>query len=278
MVKRGAAEWLETSDELFGNGLYVFALTAVLSLVAFVWWNREPLKVPDFGRALPESARALVPLLPYLGVGIAVVLFYLIAFKTSVNEHTAALVLPAVLLALLAWDRRAAGEGDLWPTLTGATGESSHHIGALLMVMCGSVGLGGVVERAEVLSLVPESFGSLWITMTILVIVMVLVGMTMDALGAVVLVSVTVAKVAYDNGIYPTHFWMVVLVGFELGYLTPPVSLNHLLARQVIGPASEVEVVDPKETWFEQYEHLVVPMAIMGSALLIVAYGPLFFY
>ena len=31
------------------------------------------------------------------------------------------------------------------------------------------------------------------------------------------------------------HFWMVVLVTFELGYLTPPGNLNHLLTRQVVG-------------------------------------------
>ncbi|MBX2798489.1 MAG: TRAP transporter large permease subunit [Myxococcales bacterium] len=269
-----------TTDELFSYGLQVFALTALLSLVAFVLWNRDPLKFPDLGKAVPESLSAMRPLLPYLAIGVGVLLFYGVAFKTTVNEHTAPMVLPAVLLALLAWDRtRGTDDGPtLVPALVGSTSETSHHTGALLMVMCGSVGLGGVVERAEIMALVPESFGSLWITMTVLVVVMVLVGMTMDALGAVVLVSVTVAKIAYDNGIDPTHFWMVVLVGFELGYLTPPVSLNHLLARQVIGEASDVAVVDPKEGFFAQYEHLIVPMAIMGTALVIVAYGPLFFY
>ena len=267
-----------TTDQLFGWGFVVFGLTVVLSLIAFLLWNREPLRLPDFGTALPSAFSALRPLVPYLLVAIAVLLFYAGAFKTFMNERSAPMVLPAVLLALLVWDRRAVGEVDLWPRLRGATEETSHHTGALLMVMCGSVGLGGVVERAEVLALVPESFGSLWLTMTILVVVMVLVGMTMDALGAVVLVSVTVAKVAYDNGIDPTHFWMVVLVGFELGYLTPPVSLNHLLARQVIGEASEVEVVDPKDTWFEEYSHLLVPMGVMGTALVLVAYVPLLFY
>ena len=34
---------------------------------------------------------------------------------------------------------------------------------------------------------------------------------------------------------------MMVLVAFELGYLTPPVAINHLLARQVIGPEASVE-------------------------------------
>ncbi|MEO0603912.1 MAG: TRAP transporter large permease subunit, partial [Myxococcota bacterium] len=277
-----------TTDELFGWGVAVFALTAVLSLVAFAWWNKEPVKLAPLGEAGPAAARAFRPLLPYVGLVVGVGFVYYVLFKMTVNEHTAPVILPALMLVLLVYDRLAhAPEQDdwqerirtsVWPSLRSSTSESSHHVGALLMVMAGSVGLGGVIERAEVMALVPESFGSLFLTITVLVVVMVLVGMTMDALGAVVLVSVTIANVADANGIDPVHFWMVVLVGFELGYLTPPVSLNHLLARQVIGPDSEVEVVDPKDTFWEANEHLLVPMGIMGTALLIVAYGPLFFY
>jgi TRAP-type C4-dicarboxylate transport system permease large subunit len=214
-----------------------------------------------------------------------VLVLYGVAFKTTVNEHTAALVLPVVLLAMVAWDRLGAGRADLpaparglWPALTSATGESSHHVGALLLLMCGSVGLGGVVERAEVMALVPASFGSIWLAMSVIVVVMVLVGMTMDPLGAVVLVSITIARVADDNGIAPVHFWMVVLVGFELGYLTPPVALNQLLARSVIGPEAEVESVDPKEGFFERYSHVIVPCGVMATALVIVAFVPLLFY
>ena len=115
--------------------------------------------------------------------------------------------------------------------------------------------------------------------MSFLVVVMVLVGMTMDALGAVILVTFTVAGIAYDNGINPVHFWMMVLVAFELGYLTPPVSLNHLLARQVIGPESYVENDPvPGGTFTQQYEHIIMPMLVMGTALVIVAFVPLAFY
>ena len=91
------------------------------------------------------------------------------------------------------------------------------------------------------MSFFPEDLGGPVGAMTALVGLMVIIGMTMDALGAVVLVSVTLAKVAYDNGIDPTHFWMMVLVAFELGYLTPPVALNHLLAKQVIGAEAHLE-------------------------------------
>ena len=274
-----------TTDELFTRGIQVFALTAILSLFALLWRNDQPIKLPSMGTALPEMAAKTRPLLPYMGIGIAVLVFYRLVLDTSVNEHTAAMVLPAVLLALLVYDRATALPTDaepnpmtLGPAVRSATSESSDHIGALLMVMVGSVGLGGVVERAEVMALVPESFGSTFVTMVVLVIIMVVVGMTMDALGAVVLVSVTVAQIAYANGIDAVHFWMMVLCAFELGYLTPPVALNHLLARQVIGPACYVEEVDPKDNFFEAYEHLILPMMIMGTALLIVAFVPLLFY
>jgi TRAP-type C4-dicarboxylate transport system permease large subunit len=265
-----------TTDELFGNGLLVFILTATLFLAAMLWRNREPLRMAPVTQAVPEMLRAVRPLLPVLGVGVAVIAFYRLVLGTRVNEHTAALVLPAVLLALVLFHRW--GSGKLWTSLKTATSESSNHVGALLMLMVASVGLGGVVERAEVMSAVPSEFGSVWVTMAVLVLVMVLVGMTMDALGAVVLVSVSVASIAYDNGINPVHFWMMVLVAFELGYLTPPVAINHLLARQVIGPAARVEEQPFDGSWLERYEYVVVPMMVMGTALLLVAFVPLLWY
>jgi TRAP-type C4-dicarboxylate transport system permease large subunit len=115
-------------------------------------------------------------------------------------------------------------------------------------------------------------------TMAFLVVVMVLVGMMMDALGAVILVSATIAPVAIDQGIHPAHFWMMVLVAFELGYLTPPVALNHLLARQVIGVDARVEDIPVEGGWFARYEHVLLPMAVMGTALLLTAFVPLAFY
>ncbi|MEZ4317932.1 MAG: TRAP transporter large permease subunit [Myxococcota bacterium] len=269
-----------TTDALFGWGRWVFALTAGLFLVAMLVRNDQKLAVPPVGEAIAGSGRALLPLLPYAGIGLAVLLGYAWVLGTPVTEHTAAFVLPGVMLALTLWDRRAAAsasEGPVastWTALTEATGESAHHIGALLFVMAGSVGVGGVVERSEAMSILPDDLGSPFTAMVFLVVVMVLVGMTMDALGAVILVSVTLKHVALANGIDPVHFWMMVLCAFELGYLTPPVALNHLLARQVIGEAADMDAV-PATSWFHRHEHVVLPMIVMGTALLLVAFVPL---
>lgn len=124
---------------------------------------------------------------------------------------------------------------------------------------------------------VPKDLGSPALAMGILVVLMILIGMAMDGLGAVILVSVTMAPLAYANGIDPIHFWMMALVAFELGYLHPPVGLNILLARQVVGPDAHVENF-PVQGFFRTWEHMIVPCLVMAAALVIVAFGPFLFY
>ncbi|GAA5125232.1 TRAP transporter large permease subunit [Alloalcanivorax gelatiniphagus] len=156
-----------------------------------------------------------------------------------------------------------------------ATNETTGHIGALLMLMALSVSTGGIIERSGVLEMLPETFSSIWVAMAILVVTMVIIGMFMDPYGAVILVNATIAQVAFDNGIAPLHFWMITLVAFELGYLTPPVALNHLLTRQVVG---DDEVESAKLTtgsFFRRYEKFILPIAVMLTALLIVSFLPL---
>ena len=78
------------------------------------------------------------------------------------------------------------------------------------------------------------------------------------------------------TGSNPIHFWMVVLVAFELGYLTPPVALNQLLgppggrrSRDYRGGAGR-----PPRLWW-RHERILLPVAVMGVALLLVAFVPL---
>ncbi|ASK34484.1 C4-dicarboxylate ABC transporter [Alcanivorax sp. N3-2A] len=156
-----------------------------------------------------------------------------------------------------------------------ATNETTGHIGALLMLMALSVSTGGIIERSGVLEMLPATFPSIWIAMTILVVTMVIIGMFMDPYGAVILVNATIAQVAFNNGIAPLHFWMISLVAFELGYLTPPVALNHLLTRQVVGDEEVESARLTTGTFYRRHEKILLPIAVMLTALLAVAYLPL---
>lgn len=105
--------------------------------------------------------------------------------------------------------------------------------------------------------------------------------MTTDPFGAVILVAATIAPVAYENGIHPIHFWMIVLVAFELGYVTPPVALNHLLTRMSVGDA-EVRAADAEaklkyNTFYYRYERWLLPIMVLLPSLLIVTYAPYIF-
>jgi len=271
-----------TTDELFARGLLVFALSASIFGVVMLVLGRFRWRPAPVGQALAPSVRALLPLLPHLVAALVVLGVYRLLLNVHVNEHTAALVVPALMLAVLAVDRWRARRSEpsqdapadppvAWSALATTT---SGHVGALLMLMAASVGLGGVVERSQLMEAFGSSFSSPVVAMAVLLVFLVFIGMVMEPLGAVVLVSVSLAGLAYDSGIAPAHFWMVVLVAFELGYLTPPVAMNHLLARQAVGDDAMVED-EPREGFFQRYLHVLVPMAIMATTLLIVAFGPL---
>ncbi|WP_156506276.1 TRAP transporter large permease subunit, partial [Oleiphilus sp. HI0117] len=123
----------------------------------------------------------------------------------------------------------------------------------------------------------PSDFSSIWTAMALMVCALVVMGMIMEAFGAVILVSQTIATVAYQAGIDPIHFWMMTLVAFELGYLSPPVALNHLLTRQVVGEEEALKADEEVKdgTFYQRNERILMPMMTMGSVLLIVAFGPL---
>ena len=145
-----------------------------------------------------------------------------------------------------------------------------------LLLMACSFTIGGIIERSGGGSLsIPENFDSIYMAMAFLVFFLILIGMVMDPFGALVLVSFFIAPVAYSHGIEPIHFWMTCLVAFELGYLSPPVSLNHLLTRQVVGDEEVSLALAEGDTFYYRNERILLPLLMMSTTLLIVAFGPL---
>jgi TRAP-type C4-dicarboxylate transport system permease large subunit len=288
-----------TTDQLYGWGHYVFLLTALI-FTGFVYLTRKSTPhVATPARALPAFGRAITPTIPYIVIAVGVVLIYSRALDQSFNEFSAPVILPLMMLALLGYDRWRAkrlhtgaidtadrGEAKapdhkpagFWNALRAATADSAVLLGALLMLMVMSIVFGGVMERSGVMDLFPDNLGSVWAVTAILVVMLVVIGMIMDPYGAIILVSATIAPVAYHNDIDPVHFWMIVLVAFELGYLSPPVALNQLLTRQVVGDAeiqaAKAEVADDPSFW-RRHESLLLPITVLATALLLVAFVPL---
>ena len=273
-----------TTTEMYGWGFWVFIMTALLFsvVVCKTEGNWKPRPAPGAFRA---SVGQLRPLLPYVMVAAGVILAVWLILGLQFNEYSAPLILPLVMLALVYLDaspaNREPGEtrrGAFWNRSAAAASDSAVHIGALLALIGFSICLGGILERSDIVhALFPEHLTSPWIAMLVIVALLTCIGMVMDPFGAVILVSATIAQPAIQMGIDPLHFWIVCLVAFELGYLSPPVALNHLLTRQVVGE-TEVLAAERTGSFWHRYERLLLPLAVMGPTLLLVAFVPMLFY
>ena len=289
-----------TSAELFHWGTWVFLLTSTLFFLASHW--RRPARAPQAeSRAQPQSAwlalkamsREVPPLLSQAALVMAVLGLYRTVLNTELTETSAALIMPVLMLLVVAFDQLMRSQGigpdprqkahvmrredSFQASVRVATSETVGHLGGYIYLILLSQALGGVIERADLVSLAPSHFDSTYLAMGFLTLSLVLLGMVMEPLGAIPLVSSALAPVAYANGVHPVHFWMLVLVAFELGYLLPPVALNQLLARQVVGPErmdkADAEVAH--QSFYRRHERWWLPGGVMAVSLLLVAFVPL---
>ncbi|WP_138437160.1 TRAP transporter large permease subunit [Marinobacter shengliensis] len=273
-----------TTSEMYGWGFWVFILSASLFsfIVCKTEGNWKPKPAPG---AFRLALKQLLPLVPYALTAAAVIFAIWVVLGLKFNEYSAPMILPLVMLALVVLDSgRESKELSVsrmqtfFERSTNAASDSAVHIGALLALIGFSICLGGILERSDIVHAVfPETLTSPWIAMMVIVVMLTLIGMVMDPFGAVILVSATIAQPAIQIGVDPLHFWIVCLVAFELGYLSPPVALNHLLTRQVVGE-TEVLAAERTGTFWHRYQRLLLPLLVMIPSLLLVAFVPMLFY
>ena len=273
------------TDQLFSWGLKTFMTSIVVFFLVMLISKREKILIAPLPGAFITSLKMLVKLLPYASITLSIVLGYIYLLNAYLDEFSAPVILPVIILSLVIYeklyaynplvDRREQKIHNLEYEIRYATSEATIHIGALLMLMALSFVLGGVIERSELLNALPEYFGSIWTTLGFLIVVLVGIGALMDPYGAVVLVSGTAAPIAYKNGINPIHFWMMALVAFEVGYLSPPVALNQLLSRQAVGEKEVAKAAMEGDSFWYRHEKTLLPLVTMGTTLLLVAIVPI---
>jgi TRAP-type C4-dicarboxylate transport system permease large subunit len=272
-----------TTDELFHTGKYVFFFTCLLFL-AFTWLVKvKPFKAEMNFQNFKTASQNTPVLFPYLIIALLVYAFYAWALNAPMNEFNLPAILPIIVLAYIAYEKRALKkqstpdkhEPAFSMSLFNASSETAHHMGAILALMAFSLTLGGIAQHMNIFTALPLSSDNLLLTALTLVIALVIIGMFLDPYGAVVLVNATIATLAYQAGIAPLHFWMICLVAFELGYLSPPVALNHLLTRHVIGEHNYPEMKFDELSFYRKHERIILPIMILATALIGVAFLPL---
>ncbi len=67
---------------------------------------------------------------------------------------------------------------------------------------------------------------------------------------------------------------MTCLIAFNLGYLTHPVGLSHLLTRQVVGVVVLALAVSEGTNFYHRHERLLLPLLVTTTILLVVFFDP----
>lgn len=273
------------TDQLFSWGLKTFMTSVAVFFFYMFITKREKMLMAPTHEAFKPFLKALRALLPYAFITLFVALVYIYLLNAYLDEFSAPVILPVIILGIVIYeklfaynslvDRREQKMHNLEYEIRFATSEATVHIGAILLLMGLSFVLGGVIERSGLLNALPDYFGSIWTTLAFLIVVLVGIGMIMDPYGAVVLVTGTVAQIAYKNGIHPIHFWMMALVAFELGYLSPPVALNQLLTQQMVGQKEIAKAALEGDSFWYRHESTLLPLVTMGTTLMLVSIFPI---
>ena len=274
------------TDDLFFWGIRVFILTAIVFFFYALITKQEPLRVAKVSDALAPSIDNFKSLLPYIAVFVGMIVLYAFTLDAYMDQFSAPIMLPVLILAVIIYERKMSTAEPIYhdpermdgikASLTKSMDDASVHIGALLMLMSTFMimtGMGGKMVSATFLT----DFNTTYATMGALVVMFVLIGMFVESMAAVGMVSLMIAPIAYQQGIDPIHFWMTCLVALELGYLSPPVALSHIFTRQVVGEKECLLAAEEGHNFYYRHEKYLLPLMVMGTTLLIVAFGPLIY-
>ena len=94
-------------------------------------------------------------------------------------------------------------------------------------------------------------------------ILLLIVGCLMDIGSAILLLAPILQPVAEAQGLHPVHFGIMMVVNLEIGYLTPPMGLNLIVAMTAF-----------RESFGFVCRAVLPYVAIMLVGLIVVAFWP----
>lgn len=219
--------------DLFIAGLIPGLTEAVMLAITTIVISRlrgygNALQPPDwrqFRARLPRASGALM--MPVLIIGT----IYLGWFTPT--EVSALAAIYAVVLVLLIY--RTVGLKDVWSTARDSTLQTVMIYGVLI----GSGLLTAVLTRLglanELVALLQDHQVEPWQFLLAVNLLMIVVGMFLDGVSMIVLLSPILFPMAQSVGIDPIHFAVIMTALVELATLTPPIGLNLFVMSRITG-------------------------------------------
>jgi len=154
-----------------------------------------------------------------------------------------------------------------WAVLFEVIAETTKLLGSLFPVLMIALSLNVFLTYEEV----PQSLVA-WMSQRIdnpttallgINLFLILIGCIIDIGSAILILAPMLGPIASSQGIDPVHFGIIMVMNLEIGYLTPPLGLNLIVAMGVF-----------KEKFWTVCKATIPFLLIMLTGLLIVSFVP----
>lgn len=145
--------------------------------------------------------------------------------------------------------------------------ESMVMIGAILLILGVAMAFTNWMIDAEIptrlFDFIKQHIDSKWTFLLLLNIFLLILGCFLDIFSALVIMVPLLLPIAIGYGIDPIHLGIIFLANMELGYCTPPVGMNLMIASYRF-----------KRSMIELYHTTVPFLLVLMIAVLIITYVP----
>ncbi len=153
--------------------------------------------------------------------------------------------------------------------LFGIMRESMVMIGAILLILAVAMAFTNWLIDAEIptrlFEFIKQHIDSKWTFLLLLNIFLLILGCFLDIFSASVIMIPLLLPIAIGYGIDPIHLGIIFLANMELGYCTPPVGMNLMIASYRF-----------KKSMVELYRTTIPFLLVLIVAVLIITYVPWF--
>ncbi|PTQ89084.1 TRAP transporter large permease [Agitococcus lubricus] len=145
--------------------------------------------------------------------------------------------------------------------------ESMVMVGAILLILAVAMAFTNWLIEAEVptqlFDVVKQYVDSKWTFLLLLNLFLLILGCFLDIFSALVIMVPLLLPIAVGYGIDPIHLGIIFLANMELGYCTPPVGMNLMIASYRF-----------KKSMTELYHTTIPFLLVLMVAVLIITYWP----
>jgi len=219
---------------------------------------------PQYRASQPCSLRLLfssfVSAMPAFGMAV-VIMGGILGGVFTPTEAAGSAVIYALFVGLFVYRELT------WDRLIKAMVQASAFTSGILILVAGATTFNWLIADAGVPEMIKQWFvvnvGSFWTFILIVNLLLMALGMVMESLAILLLLSPILLPIAVSYGIDPVHFSVIMVFNCAIGMVTPP-----------LGGAVFVAATIAQRPFLSVVRHVVQPWAWMTFVLLVVSFLP----